>query len=523
MSDKEKRSTATSTGATVAETVLQAEGDIGGRTGDSPPAQNQLQRSIDWKQGLIIAMGIPILIVPSLCDLSMDLWAMSIVIWVLSVLSGFLINLPLGEMCAAFDVPGVGGAIQYVFRDDEKYRGKKVNRGRLLGSFGAWTYFATWVPVIPIFTMSTGMYLSDYFGWNLQGWPATLFYLALGAVIYGFIIVAGRKGLEGGARAQFVLALITVIPIMVIVLVPVFAGGFHMDYITDQMIPPDWKWDGNGILMILGCLTVAQWSAVGWESVACYASEYKNPSKDVPRALVACGLVCLVMYFSISFFMYGTLGMANDGSIMTIEEAGASTLIPIARLDFGDFGGVIAIVLLIAGMVMIIQSAFLSSARTIQVMASEGNLPLMFSRTNKYGVPMNAMFFEVAIGFGVILVGITAYQVLAVSALGFVLALGLCCCAFVKSRRDPRLKDVPRTYRVGKFLHGGAWFMIIFEFFFMVPGILYYVYQYPGLGLPFVFVGIGVNLLYIPFWLFMQWWNHRRHPDEVGCGINFNM
>lgn len=54
-----------------------------------------LVRSIDWKQGLIIAMGIPILIVPSLADLSETLWAMSIVLWVLSVLSGFLLNIPL--------------------------------------------------------------------------------------------------------------------------------------------------------------------------------------------------------------------------------------------------------------------------------------------------------------------------------------------------------------------------------------------------------------------------------------------
>lgn len=63
--------------------------------------------------------------------------------------------------------------------------------------------------------------------------------------------------------------------------------------------------------------------------------------------------------------------------------------------------------------------------------------------------------------------------------------------------------------------------MIFFEFLFMVPGILYYVCQYPGLGLPFVFVGIGVNLLYIPFWLFMQWWNHKHHPGEAANGIRF--
>ena len=154
-----------------------------GNSGENVASVDEARKGIDWKQGLIIAMGIPILIVPSLCDLSMDLWAMSIAVWVLSVLSGFLVNLPLGEMCAAFDVPGVGGAIQYVFADDEKYEDKKINRGRLLGSFGAWAYFATWVPVIPIFTISTGVYIANYLNQGWSGWQATAFYLVLSVLM----------------------------------------------------------------------------------------------------------------------------------------------------------------------------------------------------------------------------------------------------------------------------------------------------------------------------------------------------
>ena len=484
----------------------------------------ELLRTIDWKQGLIIAMGIPILIVPSLCDLSLTLWAMSIIIWVFSVLSGFLLNLPLGEMCATFGVAGIGGSIQHVYRDDEKYKNKKINTGRVIGSLGAWAYFATWVPVIPIFTIMTGVYINDYFNLGFEGFTATGFYLLLGALIYGFIILSGRKGLEGGAKVQLILAGITIVPILIICLVPLFNGMFNLDYITGELVPETkpwnlsetvpWAWDGDTILMILGCFTVAQWSAVGWESAATYGAEYKQPEKDVPKALTACGLLCLFMYFVIAFCMYGTLG--NTG----IEEAGASTLIPIAKGDFGDIGGLIAVFLLIAGMVMIIQSAFLATARTIQIMAKDGNFPLLFSKTNKYGVPMYAMFFEAAIGFIIILAGISASQILAVSALGFAIALGMCCCAFIKSRRDARFKDVERVYKVGKFWYGGAWFMMIFEFFFMIPGLLYYVNN--SMGLTYVFVGIAATFLYVPCWILIQYWNHTHHP-EMSCGINFDV
>ena len=478
----------------------------------APVSNNTLVRSIDWKQGLIIAMGIPILIVPSLCDLSVNLWAMSIAIWVLSVLSGFLLNIPLGEMCATFGVAGIGGSIQHIFRDDEKYKGRKVNYGRMIGSLGAWAYFATWVPVIPIFTIMTGVYINDYFELGFSGSSNTLFYLLLGVLIYGFIIITGRKGLEGGAKAQLILAAITIVPILIIVMVPLFTGDFHMNNITDEVVPAGWKWDGNAILMILGCFTVAQWSAVGWESAATYGAEYKEPSKDVPKALMSCGLLCLFMYFVIAFCMYGALGISG------INAAGAATLIPIAESDFGNIGGAVAVVLLIAGMVMIIQTAFLGTARTIQIMAKDGNFPYMFSKTNIYGVPMYAMFFEAAIGFIIILAGITASQILAVSALGFAIALGMCMLAFIKSRRDPRFKDVERVYRAPKWALAGAYFMCIFEFFFMIPGLLYYVYDSMGFG--YVIIGICATLLYVPCWIVIQWWNTQKHPN-MNTGVMF--
>lgn len=475
-------------------------------------ASNQLVRSIDWKQGLIIAMGIPILIVPSLSDLSVTLWSMSIIIWVLSVLSGFLLNIPLGEMCATFGVAGIGGSIQHIYKDDERYADKRINKGRLLGSLGAWAYFATWVPVIPIFTIMTGVYINDFFQLGLSGMTATLFYLLLGVLIYGFIIVSGRKGLEGGAKIQLILAAITIVPILIICIVPLLNGTFDMSFIVDELVPTDWVWDGNSILMILGCFTVAQWSAVGWESAATYGAEYKEPSKDVPKALMACGILCLFMYFVIAFCMYGTLGIEG------ITGAGAATLIPIAESDFGKIGGMIAVFLLIVGMVMIIQTAFLGTARTIQIMAKDGNFPYKFSLTNKYGVPIYAMFFEAFIGFVIILAGITASQILAVSALGFAIALGMCMLAFIKSRHDPRFKDIERVYKAPKWAMPGAYFMAIFEFFFMIPGLLFYVYYYMGFG--YCIIGLAATLLYIPCWIVIQWWNSQEHPDMYP-GVKF--
>ncbi len=271
-------------------------------------AAGSLTRNLTWKQGLIVAMGVPILIIPSIADVSTPMYAFSIALWVVSVISGFFINLPIGEMCATFGVAGIGGSIQHIFEDDEKYKNQRLNKGRLIGAIGAWCYFVAWVTVIPIFTIMVAEYLFtlDVFS-GITGVGKTLFYLGIGVVVYAYTIGSSLKGLEGGAKFQLVLTLLTVIPICVIAIAPMLMGYFHFDYIVNDFHPAE-GWGGNSILMILALLCVAQWSAVGWETAAAYGAEYKHPETDVPKALILCGLVCLALYFLIPFAAYGTLG-----------------------------------------------------------------------------------------------------------------------------------------------------------------------------------------------------------------------
>jgi amino acid transporter len=122
------------------------------------------------------------------------------------------------------------------------------------------------------------------------------------------------------------------------------------------------------------------------------------------------------------------------------------------------------------------------------------------------------------IGFLLIILGVTSSQILAISALAFNICFGLCMYSFIKARKDPRFKDVPRKYLAPKWAVPGAYFMMIFEFFFMTPGILYYVYV--NMGMWYVILGIAVNLLYIPCWIVLQWWNTQTHPDVV-TGVQF--
>ncbi len=475
-----------------------------------------LARTLTWKQGLIVAMGVPILIIPSIADVSTPMYSFSIAIWVISVLSGFFINLPLGEMCATFGVAGMGGAVQHVFEDDEKYKGKRLNKGRLIGAMGAWCYFVGWVTVIPIFSMMVANYLMtlDMFSGIGDGFARTLFYLGISLVVYIYTIGSSLKGLEGGAKLQLVLTLLTIIPIVVIAVSPMFLGQFHLDYIINDFHPASGKWDGNAMLMIIALLCVAQWSAVGWETAAAYGAEYKDPAHDVPKALILCGLVCLALYFLIPFAAYGTLGHAK------IEEAGAATMVPIAILCFGDLVGTIAVLFLVIGMVVVVQTAMQGCSRTIQVMATNGHMPLFLSHTNQYGVPVKALLFEAGIGFLVIILGVTAYETLAISCPCYALSHALCQLAFLKSRRDPRFKDVERVYKCPRGFFGVSIGVVILQVCIFLPALLWYLND--TMGIVYCLMSGVLPLAYIPTWWYLQKWNHEKHP-EIPNGLNYDL
>ncbi len=483
-----------------------------------------LVKSIDWKQGMIIAMGVPILILPGIYDIAGTAWGLSIVIWTVSVLQGFAQNLAIGEMAAALEMPGIGGCAQKVFT---KPNSGKYSFGKFIGAFTAWAYWFTWTPVIPIFTCTSVDYITKFMEYGLGMDPlsdtATLaFQLALGAGIFSAIVFVGSKGLAGGAKMGLILALIAILPLLVVIAIPLIgctAGGgeltgFSIDMLVENFIPEGWGWSAGDFFMVFGMFAYAQWCACAWESAATYGAEYKNPGRDVPKALISAGLVCLAMYFIVPFVVYGTMTPEQ------IDAWGVSTLYPIAQLDFGDIGLIIALVLLVTGMIMLIQTAFLGSSRTLYFMGHEGNMPKFFTRTNKNGAPLFAMFFQFAMGliFIVIIHFGSVGMILAASSFGFSFALGMAMVAYIVSHRDPRFKDLERPYKAPRGWFYVACFLMCYQFFVLIPCLAYWCIN-GGIenGTFSVIIGAVILLMYVPLWFALQYAHSKEMESCYIC------
>lgn len=483
-----------------------------------------LVKSIDWRQGMIIAMGVPILILPGIYDIAGTAWGLSIFIWTISVLQGFAQNLAIGEMAAALETPGIGGCAQKVFT---KPNGGRYGFGKFIGAFTAWAYWFTWTPVIPIFTCTSVDYITKFLEYGLgmdalSSEMVLILQLLFGVIVFSTIVYVGSRGLSGGAKLGLILALVAILPLLVVIIMPLVGltigggelTGFSIDHIVDNLIPAGWEWSVTDFMMVFGMFAYAQWCACAWESAATYGAEYKNPGKDVPRALIAAGLVCLAMYFIVPFVVYGMMSPEQ------IDSWGVSTLYPIAQFDFGDIGLIVALVLLVAGMVMLIQTAFLGSSRTLYYMGYEGNMPKVFTYTNKNGAPLVAMFFQFAMGiiFIIIIHFGSVGMILAASSFGFSFALGMGMLAYIVSKRSPRFKDLPRPYKAPRGWYYVACFLMIYQFFVLIPCLAFWCIN-GGIenGAFSVLIGAIILLMYIPLWFILQYVNGKAEECCFVC------
>ncbi|SLK16781.1 APC family permease [Arthrobacter sp. P2b] len=455
---------------------------------------DHLARSIDWKQGLAIALGVPLLILPSLGYLPMYLSAAAILIWGLSVIQGFFQNAAYAEMATAFPkASGLPGFAQHVFRS-ENYRGK-YDKSKLLGGFSAWSYWFAWTPVLAIFSILVGSYLHGLFPALGELFTENQLALMTGLVVFTGLFTVNWFGLKDGAILGYILGAFSVIPLIVLTVAPFATGHVDLVNITGSWLPQDWAWDMHHILILLGIFAIAQWSACAWETAAIYGPEYKNPAKDVSRALFACGTICFFSFVLVQAAVIGVLGVEG------VLDQPVSPLIPVAQVVFGQAGSMVTIIMLIAAMVLIIQTAYLGSSRAMHSMAMEGNLPKSLGRTNRHGTPFVAMLIIAAFNLVLILMGSPA-AIVAASAIGYTCANGISLFAYVRAKKHPAFAALERPFKAPRGWKNVAVLFGLFNLPLCLIGVVYL--NSLEIGWTPTWVGFIVLASYIPIWLYTQ-------------------
>ncbi len=203
----------------------------------------------------------------------------------------------------------------------------------------------------------------------------------------------------------------------------------------------------------------------GMEMAGFHALEVRNPQTDYPKAMLLSALVIFVLT------VVGTLAVAIVIPLDKLKLSAGLMQAFQAFLAADNLTWLLApmAILVVVGGIPLLAAWMIGPAMGLGVVATEGNLPPVFSRHNKNGAPAGVLILQAVIGTLISLLYVfipgvnTAYWIMSAMTVTLLcIAYMLIFAALIKLRYSQ--PDVPRAYKipggiVGVWIVGGVGFL----------------------------------------------------------------
>lgn len=318
-----------------------------------------------------------------------------------------------------------------------------------------WVHNVAWYPVILSFVATTLAYAFN---------PALAHnkIFVVGVILSSFwgMTIFNALGIKTSSWFSTIGVIVgTILPGVLIIslgLVWIFGGNPIKTPLSFSAIVPDFTHLGN--FVFLSGLFLA---FTGLEVSSVHAAEVKNPQKNYPRAII----LAAVLTFTV--FLLGALSIAF---VLPKEQISlASGLMEAFSQFFAHYRlswilPVVAFVLVI-GAVAEVNAWIVGPVRGLYATTTHGNLPPIFHKLNKHGVPMNLLWLQ---GIIVTITSLIILQLPTISASFWILSvmsaqtyLLMYILMFIAAIRLRYIRPhVPRAYKV-PYKAKGIWLLSI--------------------------------------------------------------
>src|SRR5215212_832893 len=401
-----------------------------------------LSRETNWWGAFVIGLAGTILVTGIAPVMVTSLGAASIPVIIVITITGYLLCLLLAELSAMMP-ERTGGAPSYAY---PAYKERWPRTAKHINGITSWMYWLGWFPVAPLNMILASFYLADRFGLDTgSGFtpintPIAWWTLGISILPILLFFIPAYLGIRIGAGFATVLGVISMVPLTFLAVAFLFSGdadwgqlsGFH-------------QLDGSGFFsgldghgwfaLYMGYAFLLTWNVLAMEAAACYIGETREPEKDAKIAMNLEGLYGLAIYTLIPMAFVCVLGARALGSADLVDP---NTIFVTFAGELFNTGGdalnwAIAGMLIVALMLSAL-NAIMGCARSLHQMSVDGQFPRFFQRTNRHGVPANAMVFNVIFSLLVVLLG-GAVQIYSFSNVGYTGSLIMVLIAYYLLRR----------------------------------------------------------------------------------------
>ncbi len=277
---------------------------------------------------------------------------------------------------------GAGAIYDYV---------RKASSGAL-GLFAAATYF-----IGAMFLGGAGIYLAigffmqmffqAYLGLNLPWW-------VWGLISVAIVFALNHFGVRTTTRAQLVLSVLSILPVLILVFSIILKGGAHGN--TMEVFNPGSPNAGNLFRGVLFAVTLF----IGFEASASLSEETENPKQTVPYAVLGTVLIASVFYILVLYS--SSIGFGVDKIADWVKDPA-----PLSTLGNKYVGGWIAPWIdaaLIIDMVAVASAFMATTARGWFALARHDLMPGFFKNVSNFDTPLGGNIFVAAMAVLLIVV-----------------------------------------------------------------------------------------------------------------------
>lgn len=382
---------------------------------DTDQGEGELERTIGLVGGLAIGIGTMIgagiFVFPGLA--AENAGPAAALSFAIGAVVALLVALPASELATA--MPRSGGGYFFISRGLGTGPGAVVGLGLWLGLVFASAFYL----------VGLGNYAGQVFfeaGIGLPISPA----VPLGVAFGIGLTVLSLFGTENTASLQngIVMLLLVILTLFLSYGSLDAVGVFGTESTPERFFPP------GGALPVFQTAALVFTSYLGFAQIATVAGDIKEPSRNLPLAMVGSVLLVGVFYVVTIFVATSAFGSARLGGF------GETAMVEVAR-KFVGFPGALAIV--IAGLLATFSSAnasILSASRAVYAVSRDDLIPERASKLNlKYGTPHVAL--GLAGGPIVVLTATGQVELLAeVASFLHLVMYGLICVALIRLRRE---------------------------------------------------------------------------------------
>jgi basic amino acid/polyamine antiporter, APA family len=142
----------------------------------------------------------------------------------------------------------------------------------------------------------------------------------------------------------------------------------------------------------------ALWGYDGWDNLSFVAGEVKDPSRNLPIAIIGSVLLIIVLYVIAQVAYFYVL---DPVAVASVSESGSVGMAVVSKFFGGDiqtFGTGIAVAIFTMGLMLsslgTLHTSILSASRIPFAMAQDGIMFKLFAKLSVNSVPINAVIFQ---------------------------------------------------------------------------------------------------------------------------------